>query len=88
MALGLRDRAILELLYSTGIRKRELANLTAGEFRLESHELLILSGKGGKDRVVPAGGEGCHGEIDSEKRGGTAGQPAHLLPHHGNSHAA
>ena len=46
-ALGLRDRAVLELLYSTGIRRRELVNLTVSDFRLESHELLILSGKRG-----------------------------------------
>jgi len=59
-ALGLRDRAVLELLYSTGIRKRELVNLTIGDFRLESHELLIVNGKGGKDRVVPVGEWACY----------------------------
>jgi integrase/recombinase XerD len=56
----LRDRAVLELLYSTGIRKRELVNLTVGDFRLESHELLIVNGKGGKDRVVPVGEWACY----------------------------
>jgi integrase/recombinase XerD len=59
-ALGLRDRAILELLYSTGIRKRELVNLTVGDFRLESRELLVVNGKGGKDRVVPVGEWACY----------------------------
>jgi integrase/recombinase XerD len=59
-ALGLRDRAILELLYSTGIRKRELVNLSLGDFRVESHELLIENGKGGKDRVVPVGEWACY----------------------------
>jgi integrase/recombinase XerD len=54
-ALGLRDRAILELLYSTGIRKGELANLNLGDFRLESRELLVVDGKGGKDRILPVG---------------------------------
>jgi len=54
-ALGLRDRAILELLYSTGIRRRELVNLSVGDFRLESRELLVANGKGGKDRLVPVG---------------------------------
>jgi len=59
-ALGLRDRAILELLYSTGIRRRELANLTVSDFHLESRELLIANGKGGKDRVVPVGEWACY----------------------------
>ena len=59
-ALGLRDRAVLELLYSTGIRKRELVNLTVGDFRLENHELFIVNGKGGKDRVVPVGEWACY----------------------------
>jgi integrase/recombinase XerD len=59
-ALGLRDRAVLELLYSTGIRRRELVNLTVGDFRLESHELFIVNGKGGKDRVVPVGEWACY----------------------------
>jgi len=54
-ALGLRDRAILELLYSTGIRRRELVSLNIGDFHVESHEMLVVNGKGGKDRVVPVG---------------------------------
>jgi integrase/recombinase XerD len=59
-ALGLRDRAILELLYSTGIRRQELVNLSIGDFRVESHELLVVNGKGGKDRVVPVGQWACY----------------------------
>jgi len=59
-ALGLRDRAVLELLYSTGIRRAELANLTVGDFRLENHELFIVNGKGGKNRVVPVGEWACY----------------------------
>ena len=59
-ALGLRDRAILELLYSTGIRRQELVNLNIGDFRVESHELLVINGKGGKDRVVPVGQWACY----------------------------
>jgi len=54
-ALGLRDRAILELLYSTGIRKRELVNLNVVDFSFEARELLIVESKGGKDRIVPVG---------------------------------
>ena len=58
-ALGLRDRAILELLYSTGIRKGELTNLNLSDFRVESRELLVVDGKGGKDRIVPVGEYAC-----------------------------
>jgi integrase/recombinase XerD len=52
---GLRDRAILELLYSTGIRRQELVNLNMADFSVEQGEIFIHKGKGGKDRVVPVG---------------------------------
>jgi integrase/recombinase XerD len=53
--LGLRNRAILELLYSTGIRNKELRSLDIYDVNLSDGELLIRDGKGGKDRVVPLG---------------------------------
>lgn len=53
--LGYRDRVILEILYSTGIRRQELLNLTVDDVNLESGLLTIRHGKGGKDRVVPLG---------------------------------
>jgi integrase/recombinase XerD len=56
---GLRDRAILELLYSTGIRREELANLNTDNYFPESQELRINEGKGKKDRVVPVGEYAC-----------------------------
>jgi len=52
---GLRDRAILELFYSTGIRRRELVNLNLTDYAPERRELTIRQGKGGKDRLVPVG---------------------------------
>ncbi len=52
--LGLRDRAILELFYSTGIRLRELAGLTLGAVDLDEG-LVRVMGKGGKERIVPVG---------------------------------
>jgi integrase/recombinase XerD len=52
---GIRDRAILELLYSTGIRRAELGSLRVEDVRTESGTLLVRQGKGRKDRVVPVG---------------------------------
>ena len=53
--LGIRDRAIMELFYSTGIRKAELCNLTIYDADLTGGLLRINQGKGKKDRVVPMG---------------------------------
>ncbi|HEY6873072.1 MAG TPA: tyrosine recombinase XerC [Geobacteraceae bacterium] len=52
--LALRDRAILETLYSCGIRVSELTGLDIGGVDLESGLVRVL-GKGGKERVVPLG---------------------------------
>jgi integrase/recombinase XerD len=52
---GYRDRTIMEMLYSSGIRRQELINLTVDDVNLESRLLTIRQGKGGKDRVVPLG---------------------------------
>jgi len=54
--LGVRDRAILEVLYSTGVRRMELCNLTLGDLELERGVVHVEQGKGKKDRVVPIGG--------------------------------
>lgn len=52
--LGARDRAILETLYSTGIRVSELVGINRGDID-ESQEALIVRGKGRKERIVPLG---------------------------------
>lgn len=54
-ARGLRDRALLELLYSTGARISEAVGLDIDDIDLGSRAVL-LRGKGGKQRVVPVGG--------------------------------
>ena len=53
--LGIRDRAILETFYSTGIRRAELIHLQAYDVDRERGTLLVRQGKGRKDRMVPIG---------------------------------
>jgi integrase/recombinase XerD len=53
--LGLRDRAMLETLYSTGIRRMELCNLKNQDLNLEEGFVMVREGKNNKDRVVPIG---------------------------------
>jgi integrase/recombinase XerD len=56
---GLRDRAMLELLYSTGMRRMELANLTASDIDFKRGVVFVREGKGRRDRVVPMGARAC-----------------------------
>ena len=52
--IGLRDRAMLELFYSKGMRLRELVNINLDDFHTES-QLIKVTGKGGKERLIPYG---------------------------------
>jgi integrase/recombinase XerD len=52
---GIRDRAILEVFYTTGIRLRELCGLSVFDADLTGGLLRVNKGKGQKDRVVPLG---------------------------------
>jgi len=54
--LGMRDRAILEMLYATGMRVSELTHLPTHQVNLEGGYVLLY-GKGSKERVVPLGSE-------------------------------
>ncbi len=54
-ALGLRDRALMEVLYSTGIRRSEIANLTIHDINPSQGVLTVVQGKGKRDRVLPIG---------------------------------
>jgi integrase/recombinase XerD len=54
-ACGIRDRAILETFYSTGIRRTELVRLKTTDLDGDQRLLWIRLGKGGRDRVVPIG---------------------------------
>jgi integrase/recombinase XerD len=57
---GVRDRAILELLYSTGIRRSELCKLTLQDTSLTRKTLYVREGKGKKDRLIPIGDRALH----------------------------
>ena len=55
---GVRDRAMLEVLYGSGLRVSELATLKLAEINLEDG-FLVCRGKGGKERIVPLGRTAC-----------------------------
>ncbi|BDU15497.1 site-specific tyrosine recombinase XerD [Lysobacter auxotrophicus] len=57
--LGLRDRAMLELMYAAGLRVSELVNLPATAVNLRQGALRVM-GKGSKERLVPLGEEAQH----------------------------
>jgi len=56
---GLRDRALMELLYSTGLRRSECVNLTLWDVDVESGVVRVNQGKNRKDRIVPLGRKAC-----------------------------
>lgn len=74
--LGLRDRAMLELMYAAGLRVSELAGLTLSEINLRQGAVRV-TGKGGKSRIVPMGQEAQHwlerylGEARAQLTGGS-----------------
>jgi len=53
---GVRDRALLELLYAAGLRVSELVGLEVGSCRLDQAEVRVV-GKGNRERIVPINGE-------------------------------
>jgi site-specific recombinase XerD len=58
-ALGLRNRALVELVYSAGLRSAETVGLDLGDVDFEQEHVRVR-GKGGKERVVPLGEEAAH----------------------------
>jgi integrase/recombinase XerD len=56
---GVRLRAMLEVFYSTGVRRFELAGLKLFDVDIERGALMVRQGKGAKDRLVPVGDRAC-----------------------------
>ena len=56
-ALGLRDRTMLELMYASGLRVSEIVSLKTVALGLNEGVIRVVNGKGGKERLVPFGGE-------------------------------
>ncbi|NNJ72761.1 MAG: tyrosine-type recombinase/integrase [Enterobacterales bacterium] len=57
---GVRDRAILETFYASGIRRFELSQLTIDDIDFDQHQLRVNQGKGHKDRYVPIANRACY----------------------------
>jgi integrase/recombinase XerD len=55
--LGLRDRTMLELMYASGLRVSEIVSLKTVALGLNEGVVRVVNGKGGKERLVPFGGE-------------------------------
>jgi len=53
--VGVRDRAMLETLYSTGVRRQELINLNVYDLDADRGVVMVREGKGKKDRIIPIG---------------------------------
>ena len=58
--LAIRNRALVELVYSAGLRSAEAVGLDLADVDFEQEHVHVRSGKGGKDRVVPLGEEASH----------------------------
>lgn len=59
-SLGLRDRAVLEVFYSTAIRRAELLHLRVADVDHARRTVFVRQGKGARDRFVPIGERACY----------------------------
>ncbi len=81
-ALGLRDRAMLELMYAAGLRVSELVNLATTAVNLRQG-VLRVRGKGDKERLVPIGDvalDWLQRYLDQARPALARGNPEHLFP--------
>jgi site-specific recombinase XerD len=58
--LALRNRALLEIVYSAGLRSSEAVGLDLGDVDFEQEHVHVRNGKGAKDRIVPLGEDAAH----------------------------
>ena len=79
--LGLRDRAMLELLYSSGLRVSELTGLDVGGIDLRENLVRVL-GKGRKERIVPVGSKAREALLAYLEERGAVGDDQPLFVNH------
>jgi integrase/recombinase XerD len=66
--IGFRDRTMLEVLYSTGLRITEVLSLKTGDIDLDQNALRVRRGKGGKERLLPLGESAARYLVEYMKR--------------------
>lgn len=74
---GVRDKALVELMYATGVRRSELLGIDLGDLRHDERELVVRGGKGGKDRLLPVTRTAWHEVMAYLERG----RPALVTKH-------
>jgi integrase/recombinase XerD len=78
--LGVRDRAMIELLYATGVRVSELIRVRASDLHLDEHFMTCI-GKGNKERLVPIGEQAADWITRYQRSGRRALLKGRLSPH-------
>lgn len=84
---GRRDRALLELMYASGLRVSEVAGLRVGDVDVKNG-VLRVRGKGGRERLVPVGApalEALAAYRNTEKKNAASGASTPLFPSRGNA---
>ena len=78
--VGLRDRALLSLLYSTGLRRSEVSSLDVADVDLTAGTVFVRRGKGGKPRLVPLGESAAQDVVAYVTRGRPVLAEGHRMP--------
>ena len=78
--VGLRDRAVLSLLYATGLRRAEVSSLDVADVDLTEGTVFVRRGKGGKPRLVPLGESAAQDVVAYVTRGRPVLAEGHRMP--------